>query len=55
VDDGVAFIVLLVGEHHGREDAGPVFGLGEGFDRLHLGKRLEAVLGDEAGVMRLVG
>ena len=55
VDDRVAFVVLLVREHHGRKDAGAVRRLREGLDRLHLGKRLEAVFGDKARMMRFVG
>ena len=38
VDDGVAFVVLLMREHHGREDAGAIGRLGEGFDGLHFRK-----------------
>src|SRR6202021_1553413 len=54
VDDGVAGAVLLVREHYRREDAGSIFRLGEGFNRLHLGKGLKTVFGDESPVMFLV-
>ena len=54
VDDRVAFIVFLVRKHDGSEDAGAIFRHGEGFNGAHFGERLEAVLGDEAGVMCFV-
>ena len=54
VDDGVARVVLLVGQHHGGGDAGSVFRDGERFHGPHLGERLEAVLGHEAGEVFLV-
>ena len=55
VDDRVAFVVLLMREHHRRKDAGAIFRLRECLDGLHLGKRLEAIFSDKARVMRLVG
>jgi len=54
VDDRIAFVVFLVGEHHGSEDAGAILGLSEGFDGAHFGEGLEAVLGHEAGEVQFV-
>src|SRR6266568_6294133 len=54
MDDRVAFVVLLMGEHHGREDIRAIGWLGERLNCLHLWERLKPIFSDEAFVMRFV-
>ena len=54
MNDGVAFVVLLVHQHHRRKDSGAVLGFSKALHRAPLRERLEAVFGDEPPVMLLV-
>ena len=55
VDDRVAFIVLLMREHHRGKDIYAIFRFGEGLDGLHLGKGLESIFRDETWMVGFVG